>query len=141
MTPELNMKPTSWFDYLGCDIDSSLLKQLHILPRIATNLAQDALIYRVTYSPCRRVYCIYLLTCTCVGIHPEWVEPVSPIELTTSRTEALQAGRSCARDLRPILSLSCVVEDSRSGEGFQVCLDRGCPYLQLISSSSAPLAM
>ncbi len=32
-----------------------------------------------------------LLTCTCVGIRPGRVEPASPIELTTSRTEALQA--------------------------------------------------
>ncbi len=37
-----------------------------------------------------------LLTCTCVGIHPRRVEPASPIALTTSRTEALQARRSCA---------------------------------------------
>ncbi len=32
---------------------------------------------------------------TCGGIHPGQVEPASPIELTTSRTEALQARRSC----------------------------------------------
>ncbi len=37
-----------------------------------------------------------ILSCTCVGIHPGRVEPASPIELTTSRTEALQARRSCA---------------------------------------------
>ncbi len=37
----------------------------------------------------------YLLTCTCVGIHPGRVEPASPVELTASRTEALQARRSC----------------------------------------------
>ncbi len=36
-----------------------------------------------------------LLTCTCVGIHSGRVEPASPIELTTSRVEALQARRSC----------------------------------------------
>ncbi len=35
-------------------------------------------------------------TCSCVGIHPERVELTSPIELTTSRTEAPQAQRSCA---------------------------------------------
>ncbi len=33
----------------------------------------------------------YLLTCTCVGIHPGWVEQASPTALTTSRTEALRA--------------------------------------------------
>ncbi len=42
---------------------------------------------------------VYLLTCTCVGIHPGRVEPASPVALTTSRTEALQARRSCASSL------------------------------------------
>ncbi len=41
---------------------------------------------------------INLLT-TCVDIHLGLVEPVSPIELTTSRAEALQAPRSCASSL------------------------------------------
>ncbi len=41
----------------------------------------------------------YLLTCTNVGIHPGRVEPASPIALTTSRMEALQARRSCASSL------------------------------------------
>ncbi len=41
----------------------------------------------------------YLLTCACVGIHPGWVQPASPIALTTSRTEALQARRSRASSL------------------------------------------
>ncbi len=40
-----------------------------------------------------------LLTCTCVGIHPGWVELASPNALTTSRTEALQTRRSCASSL------------------------------------------
>ncbi len=44
-------------------------------------------------------YAAVLLTCTCVGIHPGWVEPASPIALTTSRTDALQARRSCASSL------------------------------------------
>ncbi len=35
-------------------------------------------------------------TCICGGIRPGWVEPASPIELTTSRAEAFQARRSCA---------------------------------------------
>ncbi len=30
-----------------------------------------------------------MLSCTCVSIHPGWVEPASPIELTTSRMEVL----------------------------------------------------
>ncbi len=42
---------------------------------------------------------MYLLTCTCVDIHPGRVEPASPIALTTSRTEALQARRSRASSL------------------------------------------
>ncbi len=41
-----------------------------------------------------------LLTCTCVGIHPGRVEPASPMALTTSRTEAFQARRSCASSNR-----------------------------------------
>ncbi len=42
---------------------------------------------------------VILLTCTCVAIHPERVEPASPIDLTTCRTEALQARRFCASSL------------------------------------------
>ncbi len=41
----------------------------------------------------------FTCTCTCVGIHPGRVEPASPIALTTSRTEAFQARRSCASSL------------------------------------------
>ncbi len=48
------------------------------------------LIYRTTSA---------YFTCTCVGIHPGRVEPASPTALTTSRTEALQARRSCASSL------------------------------------------
>ncbi len=44
------------------------------------------------------------------------------------------------RDFHSVLSPSCAAEDSRSGEGFQACLDRGSPCLQLVSSSSAPRA-
>ncbi len=46
-----------------------------------------------------RLVTTYLLTCTCVGIHPGRVEPASPIALATSRTEAFQARRSCASSL------------------------------------------
>ncbi len=42
------------------------------------------------------------------------------------------------RHFHPVLSPSCVAEDSRSGHRFQVGLDRGSPCLQLASSSSAP---
>ncbi len=44
------------------------------------------------------------------------------------------------RDFHSVLSSLCVAEDSRSGEGLQVCLGRGCPPLQLASSSPAPRA-
>ncbi len=44
------------------------------------------------------------------------------------------------RDFHPALSPSCGAEDPWSGEWFQVGLDRGCPRLQLVSSSSAPRA-
>ncbi len=44
------------------------------------------------------------------------------------------------RHFHTVLSPSCVVaEDSRSRERFQVALGRGCPCLQLASSSSVPL--
>ncbi len=45
--------------------------------------------------PARLSYLKYFIR-TFVGIHSERVEPASSIELTTSRTEALQAWRSCA---------------------------------------------
>ncbi len=32
--------------------------------------------------------------------------------------------------IHPILSPSCVAENSRSAEGFMVCLERGCTHLQ-----------
>ncbi len=72
-------------------------------------------------------------TSTCVGIHAGRVEPVSPMELAMSRTEALQARRSCVSslDFHSVISPSFVAEDSRSGEGFQACLDSGCPRLKL----------
>ncbi len=42
---------------------------------------------------------VLTFTCACVGVHPGRVEPASPTALTTSRTEALQARRSCASSL------------------------------------------
>ncbi len=44
------------------------------------------------------------------------------------------------RHFHPVLSTSCVVEDSRPGDRFQVSLDRGFPCLQLASRSAAPRA-
>ncbi len=44
-------------------------------------------------------FCVLVLTCTCVDIHPGRVEPASPIALTMPRTEAFQARRSCASSL------------------------------------------
>ncbi len=53
--------------------------------------------FQVAHSVLERsLEMIDVLTYTCVGIHPGRVEPASPIALTTSRTEALQARRSCA---------------------------------------------
>ncbi len=59
-----------------------------------------------------------LLTCTCVGIHPGRVEPTSPIALTTSRTEALQARRSCASSLNAFAQsfLHCTKPRTRGPE-------------------------
>ncbi len=42
---------------------------------------------------------LFLPNCTSIGIRPGRVEPASPIELTTSRTEALQAWRPIASSL------------------------------------------
>ncbi len=50
-----------------------------------------------SFSHCSKAF--YLLTCTCVGIHPGRVESASPTALTTPRTEALHARRSCASSL------------------------------------------
>ncbi len=48
---------------------------------------------------CLKTSSSFLLTCTCVSIHPGRFEPASLIALTTSRPEALQARLSCARSL------------------------------------------
>ncbi len=50
-------------------------------------------------------YLCYLYTC--VGIHPGRFEPESPMELTTSRTEALQTQRSSANSLEPRFHQVC----------------------------------
>ncbi len=42
------------------------------------------------------------------------------------------------RHFHPVHSPSCVAEDSRSGNQFQVGVDRGDPCLQLASRSSVP---
>ncbi len=69
---------------------------------------------------------------TDIGIYPGWVEPASAIELTTSRIVAFQARRSCATSnemfAQPFLHHGLE-------RGLQVCLDCGCPRLQLASSS------
>ncbi len=56
------------------------------------------------------------------------VEPAAPIELNKSRVKEPIADGICelTRDFHPV---------SRSGEGLQVCPDRGCPRLQLASGS------
>ncbi len=43
-------------------------------------------------------------------------------------------------DFQPVLSPSCCAKDSRSGEGLQVCLDRRCLRIQLVSISPVPRA-
>ncbi len=73
------------------------------------------------------------------GIFPGRVESVSPIELTTPRWRHSTLGCP-VRDFHPVLSPSCETEDSRSGEGLQVCLERACPRHQLPSSLPAPRA-
>ncbi len=55
---------------------------------------------------------LLVLTCTCDGIHPGWVEPASQIALTTSWTEAFQTRRPCANSLDTFT---------------QSCLHRECP--------------
>ncbi len=74
-----------------------------------------------------------LLTCTCGGT---W--PGAGCAGITNWADTLEDRRSYAsslENLAPVRSPSCEAEDSRSGEG----LDRGCPRLQLASSSPARL--
>ncbi len=72
------------------------------------------------YSICfwiNRKWCT--LRRTCDGIHQGRIESASPIELTTSRTEALQAPTALCeltRDFHLIISQSCIAKDSRSEE-------------------------
>ncbi len=62
-----------------------------------------------------------------------WVDHVSD-EGTPGSTVLCEL----TRHFHPVLSTSWAAEDSRSGEGLQVCLDCGCPCLQSASSSPAP---
>ncbi len=79
--------------------------------------------------------------CTCGGIHQGRVEPTSLIELTTSWIDALNNRRSCTSSLETFAqSFLHRALPKRSGEGLQAGLDRGCPLLQLASSSPAPRA-
>ncbi len=70
----------------------------------------------------------HLLTCTCSGIHPGWIEPASSDELTTSGSTVQ---RKLTRDFHPAFSSSCMAEDSGSGERFQLCLECGSAGFQL----------
>ncbi len=60
------------------------------------------------------------LTCTWVGIHPGRVDVSVLCEVT--------------KDFHPVLSPTCVAEDSQSEKGFEVYLERVGPRLQLASS-------
>ncbi len=85
----------------------------------------------------------YLLTCTYVCIHTEWVELASQIEYITSWTQGipgLTVPCYLTRNFHPVLPPLCVAEYSWSGVEFQVCLDRGCPHHQQPSSSPASCA-
>ncbi len=70
---------------------------------------------------------VYLLTSICVGVD----------HVSDGGTPGWTVLRELTRNVRPTLSPSCVAEESQSREGLQVCLDRGCPRLQLVSSSSS----
>ncbi len=62
---------------------------------------------------------------------PERVESASPIELTSS----LVGGTPGSLFLRQLsIDFHLALSPSWSGEGFQVCFDRGCPRLQLVSN-------
>ncbi len=74
----------------------------------------------------------HLLTYTCAGI-TNWVDHGSD-----GGTPGSAVLYEPIRDFHPALTLSFVAKDSRSGDRFQVGLDRGCPCLQLGSNSSAP---
>ncbi len=55
--------------------------------------------FQFSYSTTSKIYNLFTFALTCVGTQPGWVEPASPIELTTSGTEAPQAQRSCTSSL------------------------------------------
>ncbi len=65
---------------------------------MAKSCAKDASVV-ISRGLSRCPLVVTVLTCTCVGIHPGRIEPASPISLTTSRMEALQARRSCTSSL------------------------------------------
>ncbi len=95
----------------------------------------------VTFAILKRWAACKVLTCTCVGIHKGRVKLASPIESTTSRTEALQARWSCASSLETFTQFFFYrVLPKTCRKGHQVCLDCGCSRLQLASSSPAPRA-
>ncbi len=76
------------------------------------------------------------------GVQPGRVEPELSMALVKSRIEASHAQRSCVNSLgiSPSPFSFRVAEGSRSGEGFQVCFDRGSLRLQLASKSLSPRA-
>ncbi len=85
---------------------------------------------------------------TCTYLYLRGHSPVAGWAGITNRVDHVSDGstlgtavlRELTRHFHPVLSPSCVAEDSRFGGRFQVSLDRGSPCLQLASRSSAPRA-
>ncbi len=73
--------------------------------------------------------------CTCGGIHQgEWTRHLNVNSPRIGwRYEGSMTLNELARGFDPVHSPSCVSEDSRSGEEFQIWLGCGCPRLQLAS--------
>ncbi len=65
---------------------------------------------------------MYVLTCTCVGIHLGRVELASSVELATSLTPGSTGLYELTRDVHPVLSPSGVAANPRSGEGLSSVL-------------------
>ncbi len=75
--------------------------------------------------------CTILLICTCGSFHPGRVEPTSPMYATTSRMDVPQV--LCQKFSHSPFS---IVRSGSIYSQFRVSLKRGCPRLQLASTSS-----
>ncbi len=82
-----------------------------------------------TLSQCQQYITGSLIACNCGGIHHRagWAGITNLVDhVSSGGTPGSTVLCELTRDFHSVLSPSCVAEDSRSRERFQVCLDRGC---------------